>query len=89
MGRRSMTDQSDDANWQDECFKVIRLNAGLIAEYAPLIKDPDSPAGWTLADLRSTNRDLLQAIEDVDEESAAILLVEARALLIEVLRLCG
>ena len=79
----------DDTTWQDLCLNAIRLSIGVVAECSSLIAEANSPAGWTIADLRSATHDLLQALMDADEESAGGLLVEIRALLIEVLRLCG
>ena len=84
-----MSSGDQDSNWQDECFNLMRLIIGVVVEYSSLIEDLSSPAGWALTDLRSVNRDLLQAMEDADEESARSLLIEARALLTEVIRLVG
>jgi hypothetical protein len=84
-----MREDENETTWQDECFATMRLITSAVAERTPLIKDKDTPAGWALADLRTLNRELLQALEEVDIESAESLLREARSLLVEVLRLAG
>jgi len=84
-----MSDEDDHAAWQDESFKVIRIVTAVVVEYSPLVTDPNTPAGWALADLRSVNLDLLQAAMDARREAADQLLIEARALLVELLRLVG
>ena len=73
-----MSADDEDENWQDECFKMMRVLVGVIAEYSSLIKSMDSPAGWALDKLRSLNRDLLQALEESAEMSTQSLLTEAR-----------
>ena len=79
----------EDDNWQDECFKLMRLNAGVIAEYLSTVPDMNSPAGWAITDLRDVNHELLIAVENADEGAAESLLVEARLLFVEVIRLAG
>ena len=56
-------DSDDEAIWQDECFRFIRVVTAVIAEYGLLAKQANALANWILTDLRETNRDLLQAIE--------------------------
>jgi hypothetical protein len=84
-----MSANSEDNGWQDECFKFLRIVVGVIAEYSPMIKDSNSPAGWALTDLRDVNHDLLIALENCDEPAAEMLLLEARAVLVEVILLAG
>jgi hypothetical protein len=84
-----MSADDDDRNWQDECVKLIRIVIAVKDEYWLTVVDHSSPAGWTLADLLDANHDLFLAVQNADEESAAVLLCEIRALLIEFLRLAG
>jgi hypothetical protein len=84
-----MAPDDEDGDWQEECLRLMRLIIGVVVEYAQMIDDQSSPAGWALADLRSINRDLLQAMEDANKDLAQSLLNEGKALLTEFVHLAG
>ena len=84
-----MGDESVDVNWHDEGNKLIRMITAFVVEYSPLVAGADPRAGWALTDLRSVAQDLLQAIMDSNEDRTAALCVEARMILLELLRYAG
>ena len=77
----------DEYEWQDKAFRQLRAVASVIAEYLPLIEDHNTPVGWTFADLRDVNHELLIALEDGDRDAAEPLLDESRLLLTMAIKL--
>jgi hypothetical protein len=58
-----------DASPQDAGFNAVRIGIAIVAEYEPVVTDPDSPLGWAIADLRSVVLDLVGALMADDPDS--------------------
>jgi hypothetical protein len=84
-----MVQEDDEFDWQENCFRYIRVVASVIAEYSQVIVDPETPAGWALSDLRDVNHELLGALEAADGDASESLIDEAQLLIAQVIRDAG
>lgn len=58
-----------DASPQDAGFNALRIGIAIVAEYEPVVTEPDSMLAWAIADLRSVILDLVGSLMADDNDS--------------------